>query len=68
MSLKIKQLNPVVRGKLSYFKTLAAQNSFKSYDTLQKAALLSGFRSYHDLSKTIRTHFDLSVEDFISGL
>ncbi len=68
MSLKVKQINPVIRGKLSYFKSLAAQKTFKSSDTLKKAALLSGFRSYHDLSKTIRTHFDLSVEDFIRGL
>lgn len=66
--LKVNQADPAIRGKLSYFKTLACTHIMRSPQNLRKAAKLSGFRSYHDLSKTIRKYFDLSVEEFLNGL
>ena len=68
MIIKIDKADPLVRGKISYFKKLAHTNSIQSRQNLADAAKLSGFKSYHDLSKTIRTYFDLSVEEFIKGL
>lgn len=68
MMLKVDSADPTIRGKLSYFKKLARNNIMQSRQNLTKAAKLSGFRSYHHLSKTIRTYFDLSVEEFLNGL
>ena len=57
---------PITLGKLKYFKKLALNVPSYSRANLSKAALLSGFKSYHHLSKTIRSFYDLSVEEFIS--
>jgi len=66
--LKSKKADPITKGKLSYFKKLARSRAMQSPDNLKKAAQLSGFRSYHHLSSSIRKHFDMSVEDFLKGL
>jgi hypothetical protein len=68
MIIKFDKADPLVLGKLSYFKKLAHANNIQSRQNLTDAAKLSGFKSYHDLSKTIRIYFDLSVEEFIKRL
>ena len=59
-------VSPITLGKLKYFKKLILNVPSHSRANLSKAALLSGFKSYHHLSKTIRSVYDLSVEEFIS--
>ena len=66
--LKIQKADPALRGKLSYFKKLARSKGIQSRQNITKAAQVSGFRSYHHLSKTIRDYFDLSVDEFLKGL
>lgn len=58
---------PITLGKLKYFKKLTLNVPSHSRANLSKAALLSGFKSYHHLSKTLRSIYDLSVEEFISA-